>query len=411
VTAALVSGKTAPFFFAVAVLSFSAAAAARGSLYRVQSQAGPVALHLAILLLYALLSAAWAIEPQQSLRSTSQAALVALGAIVLVRLFAEEEHHTLLHMGEGLWIGFLVGLGYLFIEILTHQSIKIWLYNAIGVGPADLKPPSYFAWSGSKLISISPDDLKHSMVPISLFLWPAGMAMQATMARRWGKWGSVPLVIFAGTVVLLSTHGTSKSAYVAGLVAFGCALIALRLTARLVAIGWVCACLAVLPAALAAHRLNLHNAAWLQPSARHRMIIWNYTAEQVLKAPLLGIGADMTYVLGPRLEPGIVTAPDEAYRRTLSRHSHSIYLQTWFELGLIGAVLLTLVGLSILSAIGSLAIPMQPYAYATFASAATIAATSYGMWQIWFMATFGFCAAFFGLSRSLIMKRNISLSR
>lgn len=105
----------------------------------------------------------------------------------------------------------------------------------------------------------------------------------------------------------------------------------------------------------------------------------------------------MTYVLGPELEKQSPDPSSETLKRTLSIHSHSIYLQTWFELGLFGAVLLTLVGLSILSAIRSLAPRLQPYGYATFASAAAMAASSYGMWQAWFMASFGLCTALFAL--------------
>jgi O-antigen ligase len=78
-----------------------------------------------------------------------------------------------------------------------------------------------------------------------------------------------------------------------------------------------------------------------------------------------------------------------------------VYLQTWFELGLIGATLLTLLGLAVLQAIGTLGPQLQPYAYATFASAALTAASSYGMWQIWFVGAFGFCAVLFGLSARL----------
>ena len=402
VAAALVSGKTVPFSFGAIVASFLVAARARGKLNRALPQPRSVSLHSGIFLLYAVASAAWADEPGNTLLTVFLAILVAVGTIMLVQLIAEESYPNLLHMGEGLWIGLLVGVAYLLAEILTHQSIKIWLYNAIGIKQGG----AYFGWSEGKLISISLDDLKHSIAPVSLFLWPAVMALQATLARRWRIFGSAVLVALVGVVVFLSSHGTSKPAYAIGLVTFGCAFAAPRLTARLVAIGWVCLCLAVLPAVLAMHRVNLHNATWLQPSARHRIIIWNYTAEQVLKAPLLGVGADMTFILGPRLEPHVITAPDEAYTRTLNRHAHSIYLQTWFELGLIGAALLTLLGLSILQAIGSFALPMQPYAYATFVSAAALAASSYGMWQIWFMAMVGLSAALVGLSRGLVLKGN-----
>ena len=242
------------------------------------------------------------------------------------------------------------------------------------------------------------------MASLTLFLWPGVLAMLGTLPRRWATVQAALTVVIAGAVVMLSTHETSKLAFVGGLAAFACARLSLRYTGRIVAIGWVFACLAVLPSALLAHRLDLHNASWLQGTARHRIIIWNYTAEQVLKAPWLGVGARSTYVLGPRLEPEITTRADETFRRTLSTHSHSIYLQTWFELGLVGATLLTLLGLSILQVIGLLAVPLQPYAYATFASAALMAASSYGMWQIWFVAMYGLGVALFGLGASLVVK-------
>jgi O-antigen ligase len=125
----------------------------------------------------------------------------------------------------------------------------------------------------------------------------------------------------------------------------------------------------------------------------------------VLKAPLLGVGARTTYLLGPKLEAAVATEPDEAFPRTLSVHSHSVYLQTWFELGLVGATLLTLLGLAISQAIRSLARPIQPYAYATFVSAVVMAASSYGMWQTWFVSLFGITAAMFALGVALLTGR------
>jgi hypothetical protein len=51
---------------------------------------------------------------------------------------------------------------------------------------------------------------------------------------------------------------------------------------------------------------------------------------------------------------------------------------------------------------------VQPYAFATFASAAAMAATSYGMWQLWFMALFGLCAVLFSVgARMLARETNV----
>jgi O-antigen ligase len=401
----LVSARTLPFVFAALVAGFLVAAAVRGNLKSAVPRRAPDTLHLAAFLLYALLSAAWAMDPAGTVLAVSLAILVALGAIALIQLLADESYANLVHLGEGVWAAYLVALLYLAIEIATGQGIKLWIYNLIGLGQADLSHPGYFAWSGKHLVAISDEDLKRNMAPVTLFLWPAVLCALGTFTRERGRAAASAIVVLAGMVVVLATHGTSKLAFGGALIVFAAAWLAPRLTGRLVVLGWVIACVAVLPAALIAHRLDLHNAPWLEPSTRHRIIIWNYTAEQVLKAPWLGVGARTTYVLGPRLEQSLETPPDEQFRRTLSTHSHSVYLQTWFELGLIGATLLTLLGLAILQVIRALAVPLQRYAYATFVSAAIMAASSYGMWQIWFIAMFGLSAALFALGAELNCKR------
>jgi len=405
VAAPLVSARTVPFVFAVLVAGFLVAAAARGHLNTALPRRGPVAVHLAVFLIYALASVAWAIDVPGTLLAVSLAILVALATIALMQLFADEPYANLVHMGEGVWVAYLVALLYLLAEIASDQSLKLWLYNLIGMSKADLPHQGLFEWSGGRLVSISEEDLKRNMAPVTLFLWPAVLCALGTFTRERGCAVAIAIVALAGTVVALATHGTSKLAFAGALLVFAAAWLAPRLTGRLVVSGWVIACVAVLPAALIAHRIDLHNAKWLEPSTQHRIIIWNYTAEQVLKAPWLGVGARTTYVLGPQLEQTLKTPPDERFRRTLSTHSHSVYLQTWFELGLIGVTLLTLLGLAILQAIRALAVPLQRYAYATFVSAAIMAASSYGMWQIWFIAMFGLCAALFALGADLWRKR------
>jgi len=411
VAAALVSARTVPFLFAAAVASFLIAAALRGQLESAVPRRGPVFWHLAIFLLYAAMSSAWAEEPQGTLMQILSAMLVAAGSLAMSQMLDDETRPNLLHMGEGLWTGFMVGLIYLLVEIASDQSIKVALYNALGFRPGELPHPEYFVWSGSRLVSISREDLTRNMAPLTLYFWPVILAIMGTLRRPVSTLVAIVATVLAVVVVMLAWHETSKLALLAGLLAFGCGRLALRVTGRMVAIGWVVACLAVLPTALIATRLGVQEASWLQFSARHRIVIWGYTAEQVLKAPWLGVGARSTYVLAPHLKqqkPSDVPVEPVAPTLvpTLSVHSHSVYLQTWFELGLIGATLLTLLGLAMLQAIGSLARSLQPYAYATFVAAAVTAASSYGMWQIWFVAMFGFCATLFSLSASLALKRD-----
>jgi hypothetical protein len=395
VAASLVSARTVAVSYWIVAGGFLAAAALRRSPDWSQLPPGPVAFHLAGFLLFALLSTAWAARPGIPLEKACLAMLVAASAWIVAQLMKSETRPNLLHMGEGIWMGLLIGLLYLLVEILTDQSIKLWLFRTIGLGPSDLKPVIFFEWGGNRLLSISRDDLSRNMTSAVLFLWPTILAVRASWARSWRAFGAVFVAALATIVVMMSWHESSKLALLVGLVVFAIANVSLRLVGRLAAIAWIGACLAMPPAALIADRLDLHHASWIQPTARHRIIIWNYTAEKMLTAPLLGVGANMTYVLGPELEADMPEEPGGTLVETLSIHSHSIYLQTWFELGLIGAALLTLFGLSILGAIRSLAPQTQTYAYATFATAAAMASSSYGMWQLWFMASFALSAVLF----------------
>ena len=401
VAAALVSARTIPFTFAVTVAAFIVAALLRAKAIFLVPRLGFVAYSVVAFLLYASISAIWAMDPALALLKTTLAMLIMLGTIIVVQLIAIETRPNLLHMGEGLWIGLLVAMIYSLAEVTTDQSIKIWVYNALDIGPDDLRPARYFSWANDQLLSIHRDDLARNVAPITPFLWPAVLVMQGTLDRPAKTYGAAVLVTLAGVVVMLASHETSKLAFVAGLVMFGCAQARSLFAARLAIVGWVCACLMVLPLALLAYRLDLQNATWLQESAQERIEIWNATAEEALQAPFFGVGAHSTYAQADEWGSRVRRGLEHDKLHPLSTHAHSAYLQTWYELGLMGVMLLMLFGLSILRAIRSLTGTVQPYAYATFASAAVIAAFSYGMWQIWFLALFGFCIVLFSIGRAV----------
>jgi O-antigen ligase len=402
VTAALVSAKTLPFMFSVTLAAFLVAAVTRrdNPIGELRLPGAPT-IHLLLLLLYALLSATWAIRPDIAAVKTLVAMAMAVGTATIVALIRRETRPNLLHMGEGVCIGLLIGLVYLLVELLSDQSIKLAIYRAVGVRPDDVTP-IFFTWSDGKLVKISTDDLSRNMSSAALLIWPALMMIAAMWNPPRSTIYCLVFGVLAWLVVGLSWHESSKLALVVGLAAFVLAQLSLPWTRRLAVLVWFGACLAILPAALLAHRMDLHHASWLQQTARHRLVIWNFTAEKLLESPLVGIGASSTYILGPQLESANPPPPDAGLHETLSTHSHNIYLQTWLELGLIGAILLTLFGLSILRAIGLLGARLQPYAYATFASAVAMGSSSYGVWQVWYMALFAFCAVTFSIGAQLM---------
>ncbi len=403
VAASFVSARTLIFSYWFVVAGFLLFAVFDRSAPRWQARPGPAALALATFFAFALISAAWAMRPEIALGKAVLGLALVASVVLVVPLILQETLANLLHMSEGVRIGVCVGLLYILVELLTDQSIKIWLFRLLELGPEDLNPPVFFTWQGATLIAIAPDDMTRNITSAALFLWPAAMLMNEARSKPWQSMSAVLVVLLTAAVVLLSQHESSKLALIVGLVAFAGALASLRWVRRAVAVGWILACLAVAPAALLAHRVGLQDAAWLQASARHRINIWNFTAEKMLEQPFVGIGANMTYVLGPEIEDEMPNFGSDPLQKTLSIHSHSIFMQTWLELGVVGAALLTLAGLSILGAMGTLAPVLQPYAYATFASAAAMAASSYGMWQGWFMAAFALCALLFAVGAAVLL--------
>jgi O-antigen ligase len=340
------------------------------------------------LLLYAAASSLWAAYPAAALSKVLLLALLVFVARTTAGVIAAQGRPEVLRPAEGLWIGYVIGLAFYFVEAVTAEAVKLWLINSLHVDPELVAPAASLEWLDGLVVSINDKGLTRAATPITILFWPALMAALGAIARPWNRRFFVLIFILAIATVLASPQESSKVAIACGLAVFGLAWLSSRWALRVVAIAWVAACLAVLPAVLAIHRLDLQNAAWLQGTARHRLVIWNFTAEQTLKAPVLGIGAYMTYLTGLDITAKTAREQDANFEKSLSRHSHNVYLQTWFELGVVGALLLACAGVALLRRIGQLAAPVQPYALATFSSAATLLASSYGIWQTWYMALF-----------------------
>jgi hypothetical protein len=351
----------------------------------------------AALLGLALLSTLWSDLPGAALWKVPLLGAIAFASLTTAALVWGDSRNGVMRASEGLWLGFVIGLTYYFAEAITHQGIRIWLVNTLQLDPELLPPGKVFTWSDGRLVAMNDAPFTRAATPITLMLWPALMAAQGAIVRPWNT--RIALGIFALTVptVFLSPQETSKVAILAALLAFGLAWCTRRWAARLIGAMWVAVCLAVVPAALLAHRMDLHNAPWMQPSAQHRIIIWNYTAENVLKAPILGIGAYMTYLTGLERSADAVPETGEKFRKTLSQHAHNFFLQTWLELGAVGALLLMVAGLQVIRRIGRMAHSLQPFAFATFTSAFALLFSRYGIWQSWLMALFGLTPILFAI--------------
>jgi O-antigen ligase len=166
------------------------------------------------------------------------------------------------------------------------------------------------------------------------------------------------------------------------------------LTRRVIAWAWVGTIFLVVPLATLAYHSQLYVSEWIPPSARHRIVIWGYTSKQIANAPILGSGVDTARAINELEGHNAPMAPGSQFRLTTNLHSHNIYLQAWYDAGAIGAGLMLLIGLLIVRDLAKAPQRAQPYLYSAFVTCALLGASSFSLWQPWFMASFGLVAVF-----------------
>jgi O-antigen ligase len=120
-------------------------------------------------------------------------------------------------------------------------------------------------------------------------------------------------------------------------------------------------------------------------------------ADEVYKHPITGIG-----IRGSRDLKLVIPGADDVLKGRRIQHPHNIFLQTWLELGAIGAVLLLGVGLAGLWQMGRLPAEQQASAYALFTICCAVGLSGFDFWQTWMLASAGFAWAALRLGARLL---------
>lgn len=288
-----------------------------------------------------------------------------------------------------LW-GVTAGAIYLLVELVSGSVIERFLFTyAPFIRP---ESSSHIGMVGEKVAIIAPDELNRGIGMLNLLAWPAVLVASREGIAR------IPQVAFAllaliAIVTFLSPHETSKAAVVLGTIVVLIFHVYPSVSRSLVVIGWLCGTLLIVPMAQTAYRANLHLAHWIPDNGRARLTIWAATSEKLQQHPWRGVGANATAAID-RANIDAETRAGHAYPWRTGMHPHNAYLQTWYELGVIGALLLCAMGLALLRLIFRLPDTTQPFVLGAFTSAATIAAFGYGMWQEWLMAGYFYAAIF-----------------
>jgi exopolysaccharide production protein ExoQ len=317
---------------------------------------------LGLLLVWAALSAVWALEPWRTLVKDAQlAALFAAGlalAAAAGRLAARWRLATCFIAGTGLAIA-VVG-----VELATDGGLSRY----VTVRPFALPRLNQIAvWSAMLVFPIA--------------------GMLACRGRIFA--GVLAAAVMVGAMCLLEATA-AKVALALALPAAALLYWRRRLVARLAA---VLSVVAILTAPLTLPRLDdipgvMARADALKSSAGHRLLIWTFIGKHIAERPLLGWGLDSARAIPggkEEVRPG---------QNKLPLHPHNAALQVWLELGLPGALLFALflgwLWLRVAKA------PWPPLysaaAGGSLAAATAVAFAGWGVWQEWWIGTLSMTA-------------------
>jgi O-antigen ligase len=268
--------------------------------------------------------------------------------------------------------------------------------------------PKHVTIVDGMVTKISLNQFNQKVTSLTLQLWPA-LLILSRLERVGRRTVTVLCFVILTGPVLLSEHDSSKVALLVSIVAFVLASLWDRASVFAVAGLWCASFLLVIPLDTAAYRAGWHQSQWLPSSFRARIVIWEHTADQIDANPWFGVGVRSTQEMQKPATPTVEMS--EGPGRGLGRHAHSLFLQTWFELGAIGAVLAALAGGAVATRIRLLRKRSQPFGVATFVAFATIAAFAWGVWETWWMATVGLAALYLCLGAAVTssgMDENLS---
>ncbi|MCC7252727.1 O-antigen ligase family protein [Hyphomicrobium sp.] len=394
----IVAGRSTAFMLPALVLMALALAYYERNSFRDFLRPAPASVPIALFLIFAVMSTAWSADPGATFVYTGLVLVTFFQWHVVNHWLSVQPVRRIHHLAYWFVIAVLIGLIVLLHEVFADQHIRRVLVEKFGI----LTPPTlykHYRIDAAGNVHIESFELNRSIAALNMLLWPAVLCAVSCWSGWKFKAIAAALVIGTGLATMGSNHETSKLSLIAGALCFIFALHWRRAAAVSIASVWTVLTLgAVVAAHIAYDRLELHTAKWVQPSARERIVIWNDTADRVLSAPVIGAGARSAYVMSNKSKAEKTYVPVTRGGDTVSRHTHNIYLQNWFELGFVGAVLFLAAGLAILRALKDIPEHTRPYALATFAVFMMEIASSWEIWQRWFAALFALTMIYLSLA-------------
>ncbi|MEZ5924742.1 MAG: O-antigen ligase family protein [Hyphomicrobiaceae bacterium] len=339
---------------------------------------------------FALLSAIWARDSARAFELALMFLANVLGGILLVRWVEGESGERLARLGLGLLMGLSLGLAFLTLEMSTGQIVKRLLFNSIDVFRPDTD--KHFGIRHGEIVRIAVYYLNRGIAVMVLLLWPIALIASLWPVKSRRRLMVYGFLITATALTAFSAHETSKLALLLSFAGFALAQASTKWAWRSLYAVWVVMLVGAVPMALTAHRAGLAEVEAIQDSGRARIILWGVTAARTLDNPILGVGADSTREIDAELAATAVKEEGAPFALRTGRHAHNVYLQTWFELGGIGAALMLVAGLALFRRLYDLPERARPFVFAALVAGIVMAGLSWGLWQPWLAAAYSLMA-------------------
>jgi len=324
----------------------------------------------AALLAWALVSAAWSVEPARAATTTLSLGGLLLLAAMAAQAVGEDTARNRRRIGTALVGGLAIG-----VVVLGFDHLSWNLVRRAARGFPDWVPSLGF---GAK-----------PAVSVLGLLLPLVVAVPGVPPLAKGA-----VVLGAVGVALWLPAESAKIALLAGVAGAGVAAVLPRV-ARHAGAGALAVVFLAAPLVFALVLARVTDASALPPSASHRVMIWDFAVSRIAERPVAGWGMEASRAI----PGGTDTFPRETLDRfgltsefllgvfaspnaqRLPLHPHNAALQVWLELGAVGAVIAAALAAAVLLGAPSAG------AFGAAVAGAVTGQLSFGVWQPWWIAS------------------------
>lgn len=339
---------------------------------------GPLVVVLALPVLGAI-SAVWSLSPTTTLKTALILGTTFYVGLLMVKLSSSLEGCERRFTEKSIIAGGLIGYSLLGIEQVSNAGITRLLQEMAGRHITE------------RLDYTLP--FNQGMTVAALYLWPFAVIL----IRKLPFHASIPILALCAGSIFFSEAEAPGFALIVGAIVLILSrtmkTIMPRVLVFTVVIGtlFAPAILNLLPDP----RTETPSLTKYSNSTLHRFIIWHTAQDHILEKPLIGSGLNSTRFLYSKQDRVIykVTNPETGrswgvFSEPIPLHPHNAILQVWMELGLLGAVCLTVFLVTILNWLRRLPVSRWEAAscFGFFTCALAIESISYGAWQGWWIS-------------------------